>query len=229
MMARSWWGCIVMTRTWWRGSIMKTRKWWVWWLLWQEHIVMHLIPLSLAHRQQWVRGLQWCRLSRQHQSLLQPKYSIFSNFINFEYVQCFYAPVKCPPCLGPWPPRGAEGLRWHHQMTQTFKFWNCQAKDKRFHSLLPVVLFVIFTLLSPHISHHWRELHRFYYASNSFEQSIWRYRHFWALEFVSTKDTKKHQSCTRRTRFPLTCQFFWRQLLYRQVQSCMQCSLPTIH
>ena len=28
-------------------------------------------------------------------------------------------------------------------------------------------------------------------TSNSFEQSIWSYRHFWALEFVSTKDTKK--------------------------------------
>ena len=45
MMARSWWGCIVITRTWWcrRWSIMKTRIWWVWWLLWQEHIVMHLM------------------------------------------------------------------------------------------------------------------------------------------------------------------------------------------
>ena len=143
---------------------------------------MHLLPLSLAHTQQWVRGLQWCRLSRQHQSLQQPKYSIFFKFHKFWI---------CPPCLGPWPPRGAEGLRWHHQMTQTFKFWNSQAKDKRFHSLLPVALFVIFSLLSPHISHHWRELHRFYYASNRFEQSLWSYRHFWALEFVSTKDTKK--------------------------------------
>ena len=169
MMARSRWSCIVMTRTWWcrRWSIMKTRIWWVWWLLWQEHIVMHLIPLSLAHRQQWVRGLQWCRLSRQHQSLQQPKYSIFFKFHKFWI---------CPPCLGPWPPRGAEGLRWHHQMTQTFKFWNSQAKDVFMH-----FKFLLFYLL------------------------------------ISRKIVS------------LTCQFFWRQLLYRQVQSCMQCSLPTIH
>ena len=102
-----------------------------------------------------------------------------SNNLNIPFFFKFHKFWICPPCLGPWPPRGAEGLRWHHQMTQTFKFWNSQAKDKRFHSLLPVALFVIFSLL--------------------------------------------------KTRFPLTCQFFWRQLLYHQVQSCMQCSLPTIH
>ena len=200
---------------------MKTRKWWVWWLLWQEHSDdASYTPLPCS---QTAMGPRSAVMSSFTSTPITPTTWILQFFF-FK----FHKFLICPPCLGPWPPRGAEGLRWHHQMTQTFKFLKSQAKDKRFHSLLPVVLFVIFTLLSPHISHHWRELHRFYYASNSFEQSIWNYRHFWALEFVSTKD-KKHQSCTSRTRFPLTCQFFWRQLLYRQVQSCMQCSLPTIH
>ena len=108
---------------------------------------MHLLPLSLAHRQQWVRGLQWCRLSRQHQSLQQPKYSIFSNFINFEYVHL---------ALDPGHPEVRKG--WD-DITK----WR---KPSNFETVKPN-------------------------TSNSFEQSIWSYRHFWALEFVSTKDTKK--------------------------------------
>ena len=169
MMARSWWGCIVMTRTWWcwRWSIMKTRKWWVWWLLWQEDSDdASYTPLPCS------------------QTAMGPRSAVMSSFLSTPITPTtwilqffkFHTFWICPPCLGPWPPRGAEGLRWHHQMTQTFKFWNSQAKDVFMH-----FKFLLFYLL------------------------------------ISRKIVS------------LTCQFFWRQLLYRQVQSCMQCSLPTIH
>ena len=163
---------------------MKTRKWWVWWLLWQEHSDdASYTPLPCS---QTAMGPRSAVMSSFTSTPITPTTWILqffssSNFINFEYVHL---------ALDPGHPEVRKGCDDITKWRKPSNFETVKPKKKGFHSLLPVVLFVIFTLLSPHISRHWKELYRFYYASNSFEQSLWSYRYFWVIEFVSTKDTE---------------------------------------
>ena len=146
--------------------------------------MMHLIPLSPAHRQQWVRGLQWCRLSRQHQSLQQPKYSIFfqiSYILNMSTLPWTLATQRCGRAAITSP--NDANLQILKRSSQKQKF-SCTLNS------CCCVCYQYIVVSTHLISMQWREGHRFYYASNSLKQSMWSYRHFWASEFVSTKDTK---------------------------------------